>query len=75
MLLRIIVIVLVGLLIFFGVRRIWRDWSGHFKRLASEERAEVKARNEAERRRPDVIELKRDSDGTFRPDDNDRRPR
>jgi ABC-type nickel/cobalt efflux system permease component RcnA len=75
MLLRILIIVALGLLIVLGIRRIWRDWTGHFRRVETEERAVVKARNEAERRRPDVIELKRDSDGTYRPDDEDSRGR
>lgn len=75
MLLRILIIVALALLIIFGIRRIWRDWTSHFKRVATEERAEVRARGEAERRRPDVIELKRDSDGTYRPDDEDSRGR
>jgi ABC-type nickel/cobalt efflux system permease component RcnA len=75
MLLRIIIIAFIGMLIFLGIRRIWRDWSGHFKKVAHEERAEVRARNEQERRQPDVIELKRDRDGTYRPDDDNPRNR
>lgn len=70
-LLRIIIFVAIALAIWLGVRRIWRDWRGHFKAID-------KARHTAdlrERERPDVITLKRDKDGTFRPGDdpNDRR--
>lgn len=60
---RIAIFVVVGLVIYFGVRRIWRDWKGQFK-------AEDKARHQrdvAERARPDVITLERDKDGKFRP--------
>lgn len=71
MLLRILVFIVLGLLIFFGIRKIWRDWSGHIKKLVQTERAEVRARNEADRRQPDVIELKRSEDGTYRPRDKD----
>lgn len=63
---RIAIFVLIGLGIFFGVRRIWRDWKGEFKAVdkANHER-DLK-----ERSRPDVITLKRDKDGTFRPPDD-----
>lgn len=63
LILRIAVIVALGLAIAWGLRRIWRDWTGHF-------RAQDKAAHERdlkERQRPDVIELKRDADGTYRP--------
>lgn len=60
---RVLVIVALLLLIWFGLRKIWRDWSGKFRELDKQERQ----RDLAERRRPDVIELKRDKDGKFRP--------
>ena len=62
-LLRALVIVLIAGAIYLGLRRIWRDWTGQFK-------ADDKARHQRdinERARPDVIELKRGSDGVFRP--------
>lgn len=65
LLLRIAIFVGIAFAIFLGVRRIWRDWKGEFK-------AVDKARHERdlqERARPDVITLKRDKDGTFRPND------
>lgn len=67
MALRILVLIVIGALIYFGVRRIWRDWSGAFNRLDKAEDERRRARDLAERERPDVIELKRDADGTFRP--------
>ena len=72
-LLRIIVFVAIGLAIWLGVRRIWRDWRGHYKSI--DERRHK--RDVQERARPDVIDLKRGEDGTFRPpsdrDGSDRR--
>lgn len=63
MFLRIMVIVVVGAIIMLGLRRIWLDWTGRFKEIDEETRA----RDLAERDRPDVITLRRDTDGTFRP--------
>ena len=63
--LRIVIFVAIGLAIFFGIRRIWRDWTGEFKAVDKAKRE----RDLAERARPDVITLKRDKDGTFRPGD------
>lgn len=68
-LLRILLFAVIGGIIFFGVRKIWRDWNNQF-------RAEDKAKHQrdlAERARPDVITLERDKDGTFRPPDRDNR--
>jgi len=68
--LRIVIFAIIGLAIFFGVRRIWRDWTGEFKAVDKARRQ----RDLKERARPDVITLKRDKDGTFRPgDDPDKR--
>ena len=67
--LRILVLAIIFGAIFFGVRRIWRDWQKQFKA----EEKEVRQRDLEERRRPDVITLKRDADGTFRPPEDDRR--
>jgi hypothetical protein len=68
-LLRILVIALIFGAIWLGLRRIWRDWQKQFKA----EEAEIHQRDVEERKRPDVITLKRDADGTFRPPDNDNR--
>ena len=64
-LLRIIIFAIIFGAIWFGVRRIWRDWSRQFR----VEEKEIHQRDLAERERPDVITLKRDKDGTFRPPD------
>jgi hypothetical protein len=69
-LIRIVLFALIGLAIWWGLRRIWRDWTGEFKAIDKAKRE----RDLKERARPDVITLKRDKDGTFRPgDDPDRR--
>lgn len=69
-LIRILIFALIGLAIWWGLRRIWRDWTGEFKAVDKAKRQ----RDLKERTRPDVITLKRDKDGTFRPgDDPDRR--
>lgn len=66
---RIAIFVLIGLAVFWGIRRIWRDWTGEYRALDKARRE----RDLRERARPDVITLKRDKDGTFRPgDDPDR---
>jgi hypothetical protein len=69
-LLRIVLFVGIAIAIWLGLRRIWRDWTSQFR---AEDKA-VHQRDLAERARPDVITLKRDKDGTFRPPDNDNRP-
>jgi len=69
MLLRILLIVGLGLLIYFGIRRIWMDWSKKFKQDDEQARVARRQRDLAERQRPDVIDLKRDEDGTYRPKD------
>ena len=68
-LLRVVLFVAIGLAIFVGARRIWRDWTKQFRT----EDQEVRQRDLSERTRPDVITLKRDADGTFRKPDNDNR--
>ncbi len=67
-LLRVLVIVIIFAAIFLGARRIWRDWSGQFKAVDKARRE----RDLTERQRPDVIELKRNKDGVFRPRDEDK---
>lgn len=67
-LLRILIFAGIGLIIWLGVRRIWRDWTKQFK---AEDQA-IHKRDLEERQRPDVITLERDKDGTFRPPDDKR---
>jgi len=74
MVLRIVIFVAILGLIFLGVRRIWRDLTGNMRQVEAEERAQRRARDLADRKRTDVVELRRDADGTYRPDDkSDRR--
>lgn len=65
-LLRIVLFLAIGLAIWLGVRRIWRDWTLQFR---SEEKA-IHDRDLRERDQPGVVTLERDKDGTFRPPDN-----
>lgn len=65
--LRIVIFIILAGAIFLGARRIWRDWKGQFKAVDQARRA----RDLRERQRPDVITLKRDKDGKFRPGDGD----
>lgn len=67
MLWSILVVLVLALAIFFGVRRIWRDWTGEFKALDVARRE----RDRRERARPDVVTLKRSEDGVFRREDSD----
>lgn len=66
-LLRIVIFAIIGLAIFLGARRIWRDWTGQFKAVDQARRD----RDLRERKRPDVIDLKRNKDGVYRPGGRD----
>ena len=72
MLLRILLFVGLGLLIYFGIRRIWKDWTNKFNHDAEKAKRIARERDRAERAKPGVIDLKRDEDGTYRPKDGDR---
>ncbi|NGP17475.1 hypothetical protein [Devosia aurantiaca] len=72
MLLRILLFTFIAVVIYLGVRRIWMDWSGKFNADAAEAKRLRRERDLAERQRPDVIDLKRDDDGTYRPNDDKR---
>ena len=54
--------------IYFGLKRIFADWRSRFRDLDKQQHE----RDLKERERPDVIDLKRDRDGVFRPGDEDR---
>ncbi|WIJ24562.1 hypothetical protein [Devosia sp. RR2S18] len=73
MLLRVLIFAALALFIGLSVRKIWRDWQGQFKAEDEEKRRLERERDLRERQRPDVIDLKRDEDGTFRPGDDDNR--
>ncbi|QDZ09449.1 hypothetical protein [Devosia ginsengisoli] len=73
MLLRVLIFFIIGLVIWLGLRKIWRDWSSQFKADDEEVRRLRRERDQRERAQPGIIELKRDEDGTFRPDEDDKR--
>lgn len=67
---RVLIFAAIFLAIAWGVRKIWRDWRGAFK---AEDKARLE-RDRAERERmrsaqSGLINLKRDKDGKFRPED------
>ena len=72
MLLRVIILVIIGLAIYLGIRKIWRDWTGQFKSEDAEAKRLRRERDLRDRAQPGVIDLKRDEDGTFRPGDDDK---
>lgn len=67
--LRLAIYVGIALIIYLGVRKIWRDWTGTFKKQDEEANRARRERDLRERAQPGVIDLKRDKDGTFRPGD------
>jgi hypothetical protein len=73
MLLRVLIFAIIGIAIFIGIRKIWRDWTGQFKAEDEDAKRLRRERDLRERAQPGVIDLKRDSDGTFRPGDEDKR--
>ncbi|WP_029041993.1 hypothetical protein [Cucumibacter marinus] len=64
---RLILLVVVFAVLFFGIRAIARSFSDYFKTVDDDTRK----RDRAESKRPDVIELKRDEDGVYRPRSGD----
>ena len=73
MLLRVLIFAIIGIGIWLGVRKIWRDWQGAFKADDAEAKRLRRERDLRERAQPGVIDLKRDDDGTYRPGDDDKR--
>ena len=73
MLLRILLFVALALFVYFGIRRIWKDWSNKFNQDAEEAKRLARERDKIERQQPGVIDLKRGDDGTYRPKDRDGR--
>jgi len=60
-----LIYVIIGAAIYFGIRRIINDWKEQFRKSDQA----VRERDLKERDRPDVVELKKDQDGVFRPGD------
>jgi hypothetical protein len=67
MLLRLLIFAVIIGIVYFGIRKIIADWRGRFEDLDQQ----THERDLKERQRPDVVELKRDKDGVFRPGDGD----
>ncbi|MCS6761900.1 MAG: hypothetical protein MO846_07940 [Candidatus Devosia symbiotica] len=65
---RVLIFLAIGLVIYLGISKIWRDWTCQFKFDDEETR-----RLRRERKKPGIIDFKRDQDGRFRPDDDDER--
>ena len=62
-LLKVLILLVILAIIGFGLRRIWRDWTGQFRKS---DEAKLQ-RDRRERARPEVVTLTRDKDGVFRP--------
>ena len=73
MLWRVLIFAVIAIFIYLGVMKIWRDWTGQFKADDEEARRLRRERDLREREQPGVIDLKRDEDGRFRPEDDDKR--
>ncbi|MCS6758489.1 MAG: hypothetical protein MO852_05105 [Candidatus Devosia euplotis] len=73
MLLRVLVFLVIGIFIYLGVAKIWRDWTRQFKFDDQEALCLRRERDKREREKPGIIDLKRDADGRFRPEDDDKR--
>ena len=68
-LLRIVIYAVIAGAIYFAIKKIIDDWKGRFREMDDK----VRERDLRERKRPDVIELKRDEDGVYRKKDKDQR--
>jgi len=68
-LLRIVIYAVIAGIIYFAIKKIIDDWKGRFREMDDK----VRERDLKERKRPDVIELKRDEDGVYRKKDEDQR--
>ena len=73
MLWRVLIFLVIAIFIYLGVMKIWRDWTSQFKSDDEEARRLRRERDAREREKPGIIDLKRDQDGRFRPEDDDKR--
>lgn len=67
---RLLVYLVLAALLYWGLRRILRDWRKKFAADEAEDRRRLDAqreRNRAEAQKPGVIDLKRGEDGVYRP--------
>lgn len=70
-LLRVLIYAAIALVLYLGVRKIWRDWTRQFRAEDEEARRLRRERDQRERQKPGIIDLKRDKDGTYRPNKDD----
>ncbi len=66
---RFIIYAIIFAAIYYGVRKILRDWRARYAEIDKQTRE----RDLKERNQNDVVELKKDKDGVFRPDDEGRK--
>ncbi|WP_116653053.1 hypothetical protein [Pelagibacterium sediminicola] len=67
-----LVYIVIGLIVFIGLRTILRDWGKQFQAEDKEKAARRQAqleRNRREAKKPGVVTLKRGDDGVYRPGD------
>ncbi len=64
---RILLYLVIFAIIYFGIKKIVTDWRNRFREIDKKTRE----RDIKERKRNDIVNLKKDKDGVFRPDDKD----
>ena len=69
LILRFVLFAAIGLALFWGARKIWRDWTGTFRADAKARLDRDRAERDEVKRADGMITLKRDKDGKFRPED------
>ncbi len=65
-----VVFVVIGVIVYIGLRTIMRDWRKQFAaedREKAEKHRQVLERNRKEAKKPGVVTLKRGDDGVYRP--------
>ncbi len=65
---RILLYLVIFAIIYFGIKKIVTDWRNRFREIDKKTRE----RDIKERKRNDIVNLKKDKDGVFRPDDKDK---
>ncbi len=65
---RFIIYAIIFAAIYYGIRKILRDWRARYAEIDKQTRE----RDLKERDQKDVVELKKDKDGVFRPDNEDK---
>lgn len=68
-----LIYIVIGLIVFIGLRTILRDWRKQFQaedKEKAERHRQVLERNRQEAKKPGVVTLKRGDDGVYRPDED-----